>query len=258
MPPTQTEPQLEREPWVALRALSGRDELAVDPTQPYAENRFLEGLLADPRHSETGGLWSRLTVSDRDRVLASIYRATYGEEVRCACSCTRCGQRLEIEFSMADLLASRTGSLPSGVRGPERDGSYRLESGVRFRVPTVEDVERAAASAESDPTTALLALCAPDASASEADRIQAAFEAIAPLLDLELEALCPQCEIAQPVRFSIGAFLVQSIHGERKFLLRELHRLAAAYGWKLDEILALRRDDRRALVRLVDAERGRA
>ncbi|HLT01277.1 MAG TPA: hypothetical protein VK001_03825, partial [Geminicoccaceae bacterium] len=63
------------------------------------------------------------------------------------------------------------------------------------------------------------------------------------------------CAAPQAVRFAIDRYLQRCLANERRFLLHEAHRIARAYGWSHETIMALPRRDRQEYVRLIDAER---
>ena len=52
-------------------------------------------------------------------------------------------------------------------------------------------------------------------------------------------------------------YLLRSLLNEQGRRIFEIHRLAAAYGWSLDEILSLTRTERRRLVEQVEDEISR-
>ena len=79
-------------------------------------------------------------------------------------------------------------------------------------------------------------------------------ETIAPLVDLELDAQCPECGESQQVYFDLQYYLLSAIGRGRAQLMREIHTLASAYGWSLSDILGLPRSQRRILAGLVDEE----
>ena len=81
-------------------------------------------------------------------------------------------------------------------------------------------------------------------------------ERAAPVLDLELDAACPECGSAGTPRFDLATFLAARLAAERPFLVRETHWIASRYGWSHDEIMSLPREDRRAYAGLVEAERS--
>ena len=79
--------------------------------------------------------------------------------------------------------------------------------------------------------------------------------AVGPVLDTDLDVVCPDCDTDQQVRFEMQRFFGRALALERRFLNHEVHQLARAYGWHRSEILAMSREDRRAHVRMVLAER---
>ncbi len=78
---------------------------------------------------------------------------------------------------------------------------------------------------------------------------------VGPILDLDLEATCPECGARQAIHFDICAHLLGALASERLWLAHEVHTIASAYGWSLAEILGLPREDRRVYVRLIEAHR---
>jgi hypothetical protein len=89
-----------------------------------------------------------------------------------------------------------------------------------------------------------------DARASVVD----ALEAVAPVLDLDIGTACPECGARQSVHFDVQFYLLRAIAQERPLIAREIHRIASAYGWSLQEILGLRRSERRQFVELIESE----
>ena len=72
-------------------------------------------------------------------------------------------------------------------------------------------------------------------------------EALAPIVDVDLETRCAECGHPGQARFDIQAFVLQRLLDERDALLGEIHAMAAAYGWPLHDILSLPRGLRQAL-----------
>ena len=63
-------------------------------------------------------------------------------------------------------------------------------------------------------------------------------------------------EALEQVRDAIAA--QRALDNERRFLLREVHTIARAYGWSFDSIVGLPRSDRHELVGFIEGERPRA
>lgn len=225
-------------PAVRLRALTGRDELALDAAAPWAAFALL-------RRLAPGLDVATLDVTTADRLLAGLYRALYGDGCDCRVRCTACGEPFGFELALAEVIAAQDRDRPRADFG---DGSWCLSDGRRVRAPKVGELGL-------DPATLLERLVV--AGGAGDDAVLRFLERAAPTLALDLDAPCPHCGAAPAVRFDLARYLVQRLAGERPFLMRELHLIAARYGWSLAEILELSRDDRRAFAGLIEAERTR-
>ena len=60
-----------------------------------------------------------------------------------------------------------------------------------------------------------------------------------PQAEVQIDMTCPQCQYHRPSLFDVSRFLWTEIQAQAKRLLREVHILARAYGWRETEILAL-------------------
>jgi hypothetical protein len=240
--------------WANLRPLTGEDEIALDPGDPGAGNNLLSRLLVAAPGATVGpeGL-SELTVADRDWLLAAIYHKEFGDDIDGVAACTHCGERYEFSFSLNALIAHQKEDGVPSVDGPDAEGFYSAPNGLRFRLPTVRDVEGIAGLPAEEAVSALLDGClAEPAGAADREALQAALERLAPILNLDIESVCPHCAAAQSVAFDLESYLLQVLAQERRFLTHEIHRLAISYGWGLRDILSMTREDRRSLVRHVE------
>lgn len=232
-----------------LRRLDGRTEAAIAPKQPGMASHVLAAL-ATTREGAPLDLAS-LPLAVHDRLLAAIYRAELGETVACRAGCAGCGKPFEFSFPLAVLIA-RQDEAAAAIGLPDADGWWTVKRGLQLRAPTLADAE----AANGD---ALLARVArgklPKAMIG---RAAAFLEDAAPLLSLDIATACPECRRQQQVWFDLASFLIRMLAGERPFLLREAHLLAARYGWSHAEIMALPRDDRRAFAALIESERSAA
>jgi hypothetical protein len=134
-------------------------------------------------------------------------------------------------------------------------GVFLLPDGRRFRLPTGEDEYAVWHLPPGEAEKSLLARCIVEGDPTEeTEVVQAAMWEAAPLLDLELEARCPECGEVQPIHFDLQSHLLSALLSERQQLTREVHRLATTYRWSRPDILALARSQRRALVALIEAD----
>lgn len=237
-----------------LRELCGRDEGTVRGTSSAAAVDLLGRLLVDlPGTSVTPADLADLAVCDRDRLLAAIHRATFGDRIETRAPCDACGVPFELAFSLDALeadLAARAAETP-----PDPDGVRRLPDGRRFRLPTLADERAITGLAPDLAVRTLTARCLLDGEPDDPSATLTAIERAGPLLDLELSAACPACQVERPVHFDIQSFFLTALLREVPGLAREVHRIAVAYGWSLTEILDLPRTQRRIYVELIDAER---
>lgn len=232
---------------VWIRELCGFDEQAVERPDTRSAVVLLDRVVVEGPGADL------LPAADRDRLLAAVFRATYGGRVESTVRCAGCGEPFDVEFSLDELIAAREARTDTPL---EPDGSFRLADGRRIRSPTGDD-ERAVAGLPLEEAAAeLLRRAVVEGPTGDAGAVDAALEEVAPLLDAELELTCPECGFAQAATWDIQSYLLSALAQERPQLAREIHVLATAYGWALGEILALPRSRRRAHTELAESHGG--
>lgn len=229
--------------WAIVREPTGADELALDSLSTFAAVGLIDRLLLDqgegclPR-----GQAQNLAAPDRDQVLAALHGLCFGSEIASTTTCPACARPFDFNFSLSDLAAHvQQQAVP--------DPSLRL--------PTGADEIAVATLPPGLAKTALARRCLGDA----ADEIQIAAFAerlatAAPVISLNLQTACPECAATSQAAFDIQGYFLGRLRGSRAALVREIHKLAAAYHWAAGEILGLPRNLRRALVVQIDAERA--
>jgi hypothetical protein len=154
-------------------------------------------------------------------------------------------------------MASLEDGAGARATGPDEEGIYTLPDGRRFRLPTADDQYSIIGLEVEKAADALLGRCMVEGDPMESPEIiQTAMDEVGAVLDLHLEAACPKCGALQSVRFDIQTYLLHALAYEKRFLNHEVHRIAMAYGWGHKEILSLTREDRRAFVRLIEADQA--
>lgn len=225
---------------LVLRELTGADERASG-----GDVHLLLAALAAPAGGGSGPDVGRLSVGDRDRVLAALYAELYGDAVVADALCVGCDKKFELRFRLSAMVAARspdgsaTGTPPAVEVG-----------GARYRLPVVADLQGGAGD-----LLARLHLDGPEAPPEAVEAVEAALEAADPALALDLSGTCPECGTTQETPFSIAGFLAAALRRDAAFLRREIHVLARGYGWGLGEILSLTRQERQDFVRLILGER---
>ncbi len=238
-----------------LRELTGRDEEAVSGAGTDSAIRLLGSLLDTASAPQTSRVSAvDLVAADRDRLLAAVYQRAFGDRIESTLTCVRCGQPFDLYFSLSQLVElqdERSSSHWKALDG----GRFETDSGASFRLPTGDDELAVAGLDPREVESLLLRRCTEGGEWPEGRIVfEELLEQVAPLLDLELLAPCAECNFVHTVEFDIQSYLLGAILAERRRLLAEINRIARAYSWSLDEILSLKRSDRRQLVELIENE----
>lgn len=223
---------------VSLRDLCGDDELSVSGVDTRSAVALLDGLVGPHGISA-----AELSASDRDALFAALHRKLWGDRIVSSLRCTACDALYDLSFDLSALQRQLVSTVPSHrITAPN---CIEAEDRSVYQLPTAEDEEAAAALGLETGRAQLIQMAA---GTNERADAAAALEALAPLLDVDLETTCAECSHAQPARFDVQTFVLQRLLNERDHLLAELHAIACGYGWSLTEILSLARSVRQSLV----------
>jgi hypothetical protein len=195
--------------------------------------------LAEPGRQVEG--WS---VGRRDASLLSLRRRVFGPTLTAVADCPACGESLELEVAVADLVVPEPDDAPCTVS----EAGYR----VTFRLPSASDL---AELGRADPGTAgeswLLDRCivealGPDAGPAPPElpaevllRVAEAMERADPQAEIELSLACAECGEDFRLGFDVVAFLWREIEAQAVILVRQVATLAAAFGWSERDVLAM-------------------
>ncbi len=244
-----------------MRALSASELLNAwegGLGQPPVE-RALALLAAACPHTAPEAL-AKLSIGRRDALLLTLREWTFGAKLSSLAPCPGCGQYLELNFGMADIRVKSDGEPPESL-SLHADG-YELH----FRLPNSLDLTAAAMS--KDVATARIALfercLLPNHESGEAQRVDAlpttildkVMETMAeadPQADVQLALRCPTCAHEWQAAFDIVSFFWSEITAWASRLLRDVHALASAYGWRESDILAMSPWRRRRYLEMVRA-----
>jgi len=245
------------QPRVRLRELTSAEERSVAGTTTDDALFLLDALVFAPPGEPAPPRAHDLVASDRDRLLVAIYRRNFGDKIENTLTCELCDHPFDIDFSLGGLAMSLETPGSTRVR-PLGQNQFETAEGLRFRLPTGRDERAIAALPASEAENALLRCCTVgDAMApapAEAAGLQELLAEVAPLIDLDLDARCPECGRTHSLQFDIQSYLLGALLGERRRLAQEMHLIAIAYGWGLQEILSLGRHERRQFVELISNE----
>ena len=177
-------------------------------------------------------------LGDRDAALLSLHSHNFGDVLRATASCPGCTETVELQVHIADLLGSES-------RRPQQEGAVEVGGRtIRFRLPNSLDVVAIAGCGDVDAARAELAQrCALDESAplseEEIAALEAAVEADDPHTEISLQLGCLDCGRTWCESLDVTAFIWARVAASAEQILWQVDRLAAAYGWTEDEVLAL-------------------
>jgi hypothetical protein len=198
-------------------------------------------------------LW-QLPIGQRDACLLYLRELTFGAQLKGLANCPACGDHLELAFDARDLRGQTTPLPDSGIVKPvPTESSFRL--GVyelAFRLPTSADLmalalETDASQAQQGLLEACLTSVKKDGETVPANSLPVEVVGtlmekmgqVDPLADLTLLVTCPACGHAWRILFDIVSYFWGEIHAWAERILREVHILASAYGWREADILTM-------------------
>ncbi|GEN98726.1 hypothetical protein NSE01_05590 [Novosphingobium sediminis] len=230
-------------PTLRLREPTGQDELSLEGIDTRAATRLLTRL-ADPPDAIVA-----LSASDRDLLLAALHRGLWGDRIVSSLECAACGAPYDLSFTLSDLQRQI-----ESARAPSEVIALRtLEDGSAvIYLPSAEEEDAAAQAGPLAGQAQLANAMIGDGGPIPAD-LDERLEALAPLLDVDLEAPCAECGHEALARFDIQTFTLQRLLDEREAVLGEVHELASGYHWGLAEILSLPRGVRRSFAHRLGA-----
>ena len=203
-------------------------------------------------------LWS-LSVGERDRRLLALREATFGPQIAAVAECPNCGERLELTMQVPEIY------LPAPQPSPAGDHCLQVEEyEIRFRLPAAADLSAIARERDvNSARQALLGRCLTSAHRGSdnvaidmlPDHVLSAVTArmaeIDPQADVQLALSCPSCGHHWQASFDIAGFFWMELDAWAERLVREVHTLASAYGWREAEIVAMSPQRRQTYLELI-------
>jgi hypothetical protein len=242
-----------------MRPLTPERVLAVwEQAQGHGPTVRALALLA-ASHPETA--WedlAALPLGERDRRLLALREQALGRRLEGVARCPACREPLDILLDAREL-AGTEGVAAASERKLTQDG---LE--LRFRPADSHDLLAAERCADVEEARLLLAeRCllearrggepVPPAGLADPEVVILAggLAEADPGAELLLDLLCPACGHAWSELLDVASFFWSELEVQARRLLREVHALARAYGWREAEILALSPQRRRIYLEMV-------
>ena len=185
-----------------------------------------------------------LTIGQRDGGLLTLREWTFGSRIDSVVACPECGQRLELTFEIADVrvtecetaaeLAMTVADYDLRLRPPNSLDIAAIAAEPTLGVKRRMLFERCVLAVSRGAHTATPAALPDEAVEAAAHRLAEAD----PQADVQLNVACP-CGRRWRTAFDIVSFFWAEIEAWACRILREVHILASAYGWREADILAL-------------------
>jgi hypothetical protein len=196
--------------------------------------------------AESRDALAALSIGRRDALLLEMYEQLFGPALDAFAECPQCGDPLEYRLSTRDLLTAPSADATAG------DVVLACDGALRLRLPNSLDLRAASQCADlAAARRTLLERCvvatpregtaAPVTELPEALIEQGAvcLAAADPQAEMLIDLRCPACRHPWQVLLDVESFLWAKVSVLAKRLLREVHVLALAYGWREADILAL-------------------
>ncbi|HPJ83477.1 MAG TPA: hypothetical protein PLM24_00045 [Methanothrix sp.] len=201
---------------------------------------------------------ARLSIGERDGLLLTLREWAFGPHLIGMTACPECGDRLELNFDTADVRAT-----------PENESDEEFSIAVsdydlRFRLVNTQDLSTIDGGDVAFARQMLLNRCilAVRYRGEESSIDQLPFDVVGELVeqmglldpqaDVQLALTCPSCTNQWEAAFDIVSFFWAEIESWAHRLLREVHSLARAYGWRESDILAMSPQRRQLYLELIE------
>lgn len=190
---------------------------------------------------------TQLSIGQRDAMLLTLREWTFGSQLASQTTCPNCGERLELNFNIADVR------MVSPQIEPVETFSLSLaEYQVSFRLPNSLDMMAIATYEEPEAAQQILfERCILAATrngenvllnqlpTNALNAVTAQMAQVDPQANVPLDISCSACGHEWQLWFDIVSFFWSEINAWAYRTLRDVHILASAYGWRESEILAL-------------------
>lgn len=201
-------------------------------------------LLSEACRDETLEEIRSLSIGRRDSRLLTLREWTFGAELIGLAICPACRERLEFSLGVSDVRVPELKSEVPSLHLQFRDWS------IDFRLIDTTDLMQAAQYTDPEEMKrVLIERCAHevhrlDQRLSARDLPAEAIEALAgqlvaadPQADTQLAFSCSSCGHQWLALFDIGSYFWSEINAWANRILRDVHLLASAYGWREEDIL---------------------
>lgn len=186
----------------------------------------------------------RMSIGKRDELLLSFRELLFGSQFRATTRCPHCRSILDLGFRASEVRTNVPDQQPESFSVTV--GEYELNC----RLPDSADLLAVRHARDKDAIVeALFARCVRLENGAEVslktlpeDVTEAVVAEIArrdPQGDIRFDLVCPDCAHQWEAIFDIVSFIWNEICEWAGRLMRQVHKLALAYGWREPDILSL-------------------
>ncbi len=216
-------------------------------------------LLALAEPEKTREQLAQLSIGRRDAGLLKLRERIFGSRMTARSNCPACGQPMEMSFTVAEVQAA-----PAPATAEPFTANFGAHE-IKFRLPNHSDL---AALVPGDDLAVqkrrLIQRCVLDAKRGghplapdelPGELINALSERMSeldPQGDVQLALSCPQCSHRWHAPLDVASYVWSEIETWAVRLLRDVHQLASAYGWREADILAISSWRRQAYLEMIE------
>lgn len=230
-----------------MRVLSASELIRVweqGHDEPHYRRALL--LLAAACPEQSPDELAKLVIGRRDARLLMLRELIFGPRLTCVTACPSCGERLEFNVKVTDIRMAAAEPADEELHLTLDD--YLID----FSLPCTFDLEEVYSCPDrKSAREALLQRCIRSVRHQKneitIERLpahvrEAVVRRIAehdPQADTQLSLTCPGCDHRWQALFDIVSFFWSELEALAIRILREVHLLASAYGWREEDILAM-------------------
>jgi hypothetical protein len=201
---------------------------------------------------------ARLSIGRRDRLLMAMRERTFGSRMLSRASCRQCGEWMELSFDLSQIRVEQE-ALTADVLSLQVE-DYEID----FRLPNSKDLMSVLGCRDVETGRRLLFARSIVRAAQGGEERggeelpeqvrQAVAKKMAeadPQAEVQLKLLCPSCGHRWLMTFDIVSYFWVELNAWAYAVLREVHTLAAAYGWREQDVLAMSAGRRQVYLEMV-------
>jgi hypothetical protein len=221
-------------------------ERGLSISEPWRPLALLEAALPSADFSAL----ANLPLAERNARLLELRSISFGRTIEAFATCPLCEAPLEFALDADDLRADEP--------AVSEDHWTELEMEMHMRAANTADLAAVRTSVSDDAACALLLARTMGTTPAELDAKDhpdwvARFERLNANAEQRCVLTCDACAGRAEIDFDIAGFLWREVATAARRLLAEIHRLASAYGWSENSILAMSPARRCAYLEMLNA-----